>query len=137
MTRKLLFTAFLLLSLNAANAQETFHRYAVGLDYGFGNELKNTDYTYTNRYLKGQIYYRFKPYKKHNFEILVQPEINFATHQLLNLYFVTPDEPNYQELRDKYTKLKDIREYSIGFGLLYRRHFSEHFSMYILGSVGR
>ena len=136
MLKKLLFTLSLLVSLNIANAQEKLHKFAIGLDYGFGNELKNTDYTYTNRYLKGQLYYKFRPYKKHNYEILIQPEINFATHQLINMYFVTPDEPDYEEKRAEYTKLKDIREYSIGFGFLYRRIFSDHFSMYVLGSVG-
>jgi hypothetical protein len=29
---------------------------------------------------------------------------------LFNLYFVTPDEPNFQERRDRFTQLKDIRE---------------------------
>lgn len=109
---------------------------AIGLHYGFGDEIKNSDYTYTNRYVKGQLYYTLKTTKNFRFEILLQPEINFATHQLLNLYFVTPDEPNFEEKRERYTKLKDIREYVMNVGFIVRKPLSKTFSIYALGSVG-
>jgi hypothetical protein len=109
---------------------------AIGLNYGFGNEFRNTDYSYTNRYLKGQFYYTLMARKHYKLEFLLQPEINFATHQLLNPYFVTPNEPNYEEKRAEYTKLKDIHEYVLSLGLLYRRPVSEKFSVYVLISVG-
>ena len=117
-------------------AQENTSQFAVGLSYGFGSEIKNTDYTYTNRYVKGQIYYTFKRTKNFEFQILVEPEINFATHQLLNLYFVTPDEPNFEERRERFTKLKDIREYVLHVGFIVRKPLSKQISIYVLGSVG-
>ena len=109
---------------------------AIGLNYGFGNEFKNTDYTYTNRYLKGQFYYLLRQRAHYDLELLLQPEINFATHQLINLYFITPDEPDYEQKREQFTKLTDIHEYVLNVGLLYRRPITQKFSLYILLSVG-
>lgn len=109
---------------------------ALGFGYGIGNEIKNSDYTYTNRYLKGQFYYIFKTPKNFHFELLLQPEINFATHQLLNLYFVTPDEADFEAKREAYTKLKDIREYVLNVGLVIRKPLADNFSIYALLSVG-
>jgi hypothetical protein len=67
---------------------------------------------------------------------VLQPELNFATHQLLNLYFVTPEESNYIEKREKFTKLKDIKEYTLGIGLCVRKPVSKIASIYILASIG-
>ncbi len=120
----------------ASFSQENKHPMAIGFHYGFGDEIKNSDYTYTNRYLKGQLYYTLKTTKNFSFEILIQPEVNFATHQLLNLYFVTPDEPDFEEKRERYTKLKDLREYALNVGFIVRKPISKTFSIYALGSVG-
>lgn len=117
-------------------AQEKVSKFAVGVSYGIGNELSNKDYTYTNRYVKGQLYYNLKQTKNFEFQILVEPELNFATHQLLNFYFVTPDEPNFQERRDRFTKLKDIKEYVLHVGFIVRKPLSKQLSIYALGSVG-
>ena len=118
------------------SAQEKKHPLAAGLHYGIGNEVSNRNYTYTNRYLKGQFYYSVAKTKLLQFEILLQPEVNFATHQLLNLYFVTPDEPDYEEKRARYTKLKDINEYVLNAGLLLRTPIVKNLSIYVLGSFG-
>jgi len=133
---KLQFIIALLLISNLMLSQEKKHPMAIGLHYGFGDEIKNSDYTYTNQYLKGQFYYTLKTTKSFQFEILLQPEMNFATHQLLNLYFVTPDEPDFEEKRALYTKHKDIREYVLNVGFIVRKPISKTFSIYALGSVG-
>lgn len=130
----LLFIFFI--GISVVFGQEKASKFSVGASYGFGNELKNTDYTYTNRYVKGQVYYSLKTTKNFEFQVLLEPEINFATHQLLNFYFVTPDEPNFEERRARFTKLKDIREYVLHVGFLVRKPLTERFSIYILGSVG-
>lgn len=116
--------------------QESDSKFAVGASYGIGNELHNKDYSYTNRYVKGQFYYSMKKTKHFEFQILLEPEINFATHQLLNFYFVTPDEENYEEKRVRYTKLKDIKEYVLHVGFIIRKPISNQFSIYALGSIG-
>lgn len=136
MIKKVLAVILLFFVFNALNAQEKAQKFIAGLSYGIGDEIKNTDYTYTNRYLKGQFYYVFKTTRNFQFELLLQPEINFATHQLLNLYFVTPDEPNYEEKREAYTKLKEIKEYVLNVGLVLRKPITKNFSIYVLVSVG-
>lgn len=135
MIRKLLLCYFLISSC-LIFSQEKKQNLALGFSYGIGNEIKNTDYSYTNRYLKGQFYYIFKTTENFQFELLLQPEINFATHQLLNLYFVTPNEADFEAKREAYTKLKDIREYVLNVGLLIRKPLTDNFSIYALLSVG-
>ena len=117
-------------------SQEKNQNLALGFGYGTGSEIKNTDYTYTNRYFKAQFFYTFKTTKNFKFELLLQPEINFATHQLLNLYFVTPDEHDFEAKRQAYTKLKDIRECVLNVGLVVRKPITDDFSVYALLSVG-
>lgn len=136
MIKKVLAVILLFFVFSALNAQEKAQKFIAGLGYGIGDEIKNTDYTYTNRYLKGQFYYVFKSTRNFQFELLLQPEINFATHQLLNLYFVTPDEPNYEEKREAYTKLKEIKEYVLNVGLVLRKPITKNLSIYVLASVG-
>jgi hypothetical protein len=116
--------------------QESQSKMAVGVSYGFGNALSNTNYSYTNQYLKGQLFYTLTKTRRFEFQIVLAPEINFATHQLLNFYFVTPDEPNFQERRDRFTQLKDIREYVLHVGFLVRKPLSKQFSIYVIGSIG-
>ncbi|RZJ49878.1 MAG: hypothetical protein EOO44_17480, partial [Flavobacterium sp.] len=57
-------------------------------------------------------------------------------HQLLNLYFVKPEKPDYIEKRIEYTQLKDIHEYVLNVGFLIRKPINNSFSAYILASVG-
>jgi len=135
MIRKLLL-CYLVVNASLIFSQEKKQNLAFGFGYGVGSEINNSDYSYTNRYLKGQFYYAFKTTKHFRFELLLQPEINFATHQLLNLYFVTPDEPDFEAKREAYTKLKDIREYVLNVGLVVRKPITDNFSVYVLLSVG-
>lgn len=117
-------------------AQEKEQNLALGFAFGAGSEFKNTDYTFSNRYLKARLNYIFKRAKYFHFELALEPEVNFGKHQLLNLYFVTPDEPNFESKREVYTKLKDIREYVLNVGLIVRKPITEAFSIYALFSVG-
>ena len=116
--------------------QNTKRETSIGFHYGFGNEIKNSNYTYTNHYYKAQLCYLVKETNHFKYELVLQPELNFATHQLLNLYFVTPEEANYIEKREKFTKLKDIKEYALGIGLCVRKPISKIASVYVLASIG-
>lgn len=109
---------------------------AIGLHYGFGEEFHNTDYTYSNHYFKLQLYRQLGAATHFQYQLLVQPEINFAKHRLVNMYFVTPDEVDYEQKREDYTRLKDIREYVLNIGLVVRKPLSACCSIYVLGSVG-
>lgn len=135
MIRKLIL-CYLLINSCFIFSQGKKQNLALGFGYGIGNEINNSDYTYTNRYLKGQFYYTFKTTKNFKFEVLLQPEINFATHRLLNLYFVTPEEPDFEAKREAYTRLKNIREYVLNVGLVIRKPFTDNLNIYVLVSVG-
>lgn len=119
-----------------SNAQEIQDDTKIGFSIGYGSEFKNRNYTYSNQYLKLQFLTTFKKTKKFSYDLVLQPEYNRGTHQLLNLYFVKPEEENYIEKREKYTKLKTCNEYVLNVGLLMRFSFSKRSNIYLLGSVG-
>ena len=123
-------------SITTFYGQNTKGETSIAFLYGFGNEIKNSNYTYTNHYYKVQVSYLIKETNHFKYELVLQPELNFATHQLLNFYFVTPEETNYIEKREKYTKLKDIKEYALGIGLCVRKPISKIASVYVLASIG-
>lgn len=116
MCNKIFFILTVVFSSMTFYAQDKTSKIELGFNYGFGSELKNDDYTYSNSYYKLHLYYTLKKTKRFKYEILLQPELNFATHQLLNPNFVQPDNPNYIEKRERYTKLKDIKEYVLNIG---------------------
>ena len=136
MSKKIFFVLIIVFICQTFYAQNRGSKMKLGLAYGFGKELKNSDYTYTNNYYKLQLYYALKETKNFRYELLLQPELNFAKHQLLNLYFVQPSDPNYIEKRERYTKLKDIKEYVFNVGFLMRKPIFKRASIYFLGSVG-
>jgi Lipid A 3-O-deacylase (PagL) len=117
-------------------AQDQKKKYRIGFGYGYGSEIKNTCYTYTNNYYKLQFLYEWKKGRKFEYEFLIQPEINFATHQLFNVFFVKASEPNFQEKRDEFSKFKNIKEYVLNVGFIVRRPITEKWSLYALGSIG-
>lgn len=135
MDRKLLLCLLFFFSVLKNVAQEK-SRLSIGFNYGFGSEFNNKNYTFTNHFYKVQLYYKIKETKHFQYEILVQPEVNFGTHQLLNFYFIKPEEPDYIEKRAKYTQLKDVHEYVLNIGFLVRKPISKSCSFYVLGSIG-
>ena len=121
--------------LYAQNAEKA-SRFAIGLAYGNGSEFNNTDYTYTNSYIQGQVYYSLNPAKRWEFVVAVQPEVNFARHRLKNYYFVNPDDQNAEEKRKHYMALKDIHEYILNVAFFARYNITKDLSMYAMGNVG-
>lgn len=119
-----------------AISQESKHPISLGFNIGYGGEFKNKDYAYSNQFYKLQFYYTLNKTKNFEFQMVLQPEINFATHLLKNFYFVKPDDPDYLTKRDEFTKSKDIHEYVLGVGFLVRKWVSKSCSIYVLGSVG-
>ncbi|TDD74029.1 acyloxyacyl hydrolase [Flavobacterium caseinilyticum] len=136
MYKKIVFILIFIFISKSFYAQDKLSKVKFGFAYGIGNELKNTNYSYSNRYYKLQVYYSVLQTKHLEYEFLLQPELNFAKHQLLNFYFVKPDDPNYIEKRERYTKLKDIKEYVLNIGFLMRKPILKTASIYVSGSVG-
>lgn len=136
MSRKRIFTVVLLFAVLNINAQQKSSDFRIGMSYGFGSEFNNTDYTFTNHFYKAQLYYRLKKTRNFEYDILVQPEINFGKHQLLNLYFVKPETPNFEQKRVEYMQLKNVHEYVLNLGFMVRKPIGKIFSCYVLGSIG-
>ncbi|MFK5878863.1 MAG: acyloxyacyl hydrolase [Flavobacteriaceae bacterium] len=136
----LILTGFLLSISFLTFAQETNSKFKIGFNYGFGEVDKfpfSTDeYTYDIQFYKIQLNYLIKEWRKFDFEINVEPSYYRTEHQLLNKYFVTPDDPNYLEKREEYTKLKTMNEYVLGLGFLVRYPIANKLSVSILGSIG-
>jgi len=110
--------------------------YFICLSYGIGGEFNNRDYTYTNNYIQGQVYYSFNHGKRWEYRLAIQPEVNFARHRLKNYFFIKPNEPNFEIRRDAYIKLKDITEYILGVSFFVRRNFTDNFSLYAMSNIG-
>ena len=72
---------FCCVAVYAQQTGETSH-FSAGLSYGNGSEFSNTDYTYSNNYIQGQIYYTLNPGNKWEYQVALQPEMNFARHRL-------------------------------------------------------
>lgn len=136
MIKKLLFFAVFFFALLEIKAQQKNDRFRIGLSYGFGSEFNNRNYTFANHCYKAQVYYKLKESRNFNYEILIQPEINFGKHQLLNFYFVKPETPNFEQKRIEYMKLKDVKEYVMNIGFVIRKSIAKDYSFYFLGSVG-
>lgn len=128
----------MLLCATGAFAQEVHknQQFYVGGCYGFGNEFGNSNYSFSNSYVQIQFYYSFNPSKKWEYLVAFQPELNFAKHQLLNPYFVTPDEPDYEQKRREFTQLKDLNQYAFNVAFFAKYNFSKSISAYAMLNVG-
>lgn len=111
-----------------------------GFNYGVGHEdnflFNSKNYSYDVRLYKVQLYYPLKRRNYFSYEILVQPEINIAQHQLHNVHFVRPEEPNYIEKRALYSQKRTFKEYVLNVGFLVRKQLINSLSTYLLISVG-
>lgn len=111
-------------------------RLQLGFAYGYGNELRDKDYTYTNSFYKIHLGYIFETDTHFRYELVLQPEVNFGKHQLLNKYFVEPHEPDYEALRERFTKRKTVHDYILNVGIAVRKPITKSLDIYLLGSVG-
>jgi hypothetical protein len=130
------FTLIFLLFFSTVHAQEEKHSISFGLYYGFGKDIKNKNYTYDNQYFKLQFCNLIKESKDIKYEFLIQTQVNFVQHQLLNQDYVSVDVPNYLEKREEYAKLKNIKDYRLNFGLIVSKSLTESLSVFVLASVG-
>lgn len=136
MYKRTLFILIIIFSCNIFYAQNLNHKMKLGFHYGFGNEIKNNDYSHTNNYYKLQLYYALESGKNFKYELLMQPEFNNATHRLIDIYFIQENDSNYIEKRQKFSTLRQIKEYVLNLGFIIRKPISKSFSIYLLGSVG-
>ncbi|WP_413998958.1 acyloxyacyl hydrolase [Flavobacterium sp. W1B] len=131
-----IFTLFFLTFFNAFYSQESKQDLSLGFYYGFGKNILEEDYFYESNYYKVQLSYLIKESKHFEYELFVQPELNFVKHKLLNLDYIGVEEPNYIEKREEFGRLKHIKDYILNLGIIVRKPISDNCSVFVLASIG-
>lgn len=127
MHKSLFFLALFFFSFVNAQNEDGHERKLKKVGFLFNSAKQNNilfsdkDYDYKTRVVKAQLFYHLDTLKNWEFNLLVQPQFQIAEHQLLNPFFVTPDEPNYLELRERFTQQKAISLYALELGFQLRR----------------
>lgn len=75
------------------------------------------DYNYKTNLLKFQFFYQLNNNNNWRMNLVAQPQIQSIKHQLLNEYFITPEDVNYEYYREKFTQKKHISLYAFELGL--------------------
>lgn len=136
---KLLFI-FSLFILEFTRGQINLKPYKIGLLYNTAaneNFLNNDpDYTYATKTFKAQAFYKLPNWKSFQIELIVQPQIQFLEHQLLNEQFVLPSEENYLVKRNEFTQLKEFNLYGIEFGFVTKKIISKKLNVQLSASLG-
>ena len=79
------------------------------------------DYDYKTNIYKFQLFYLLRKGKNWDINLIVQPQYQKAQHQLLNEQFITPDEENFEFLREQFNQKKDISLYAFEVGFQLRK----------------
>jgi hypothetical protein len=112
----------------------------IGFLYNFGTGenfvFNDVDYTYSTNTIKAQAFYELGNWKNIEFELIVQPQIQFLEHQLINEQFITPDQENYLEKRIEFTKAKTMNLYSLEFGFAAKRRLTKKLDLQGTISLG-
>jgi len=134
----LLFVVFF--SFSQEKKKTVLNPYKVGFLYNFGvNEnfiLNDIDYTYSTNTYKAQAFYKLGHWKNIDIELIVQPQVQFLKHQLINEQFVTPDQENYLEKRAEFTKSKTMNLYGLEFGFAAKKQVSEKLEIQVAVNLG-
>lgn len=127
-------------SAEQSNAQDTTRISRFGLTYARGTQqcfpYNDPDYNYSFNGYKLLFNYQLKSGVL-SYELQIEPSIYSAKHQLLNEYYIQPEDgDDYLLQREIYTQEKTIMEYALNLGLQIRYKITENFSLVILGSIG-
>ena len=137
----LLALALLFSEVKAQDTPQKINKIKVGFNSGFGTQesfpFDSKDYSYDVQFYKLQFNYLMIERIKWNFELNIEPSYYLAEHQLLNEYYVRPDQgDDYLEKREEFTEKKNINEYVLNLGLIARYKIYNNISVYAIGSVG-
>lgn len=117
----LFFIWFVFTAFSQEKKKSILKPYKIGFLYNNGtNEnflFDDLDYTYSTQTYKGQLFYKLGSWKSLDFELLVQPQVQFLQHQLINEQFITPDQEHFEEKRTEFTQQKNMHLYGLEFGL--------------------
>ncbi len=141
MCKSNLILILLILRTRNSFAQENTRSLRLGINYVVGKQqifpYNSPDYIYNIKGYKIQFTYPLKNPGVVSFELQLEPGIFSARHQLLNEFFVQPEDgADFLEQREIFTKEKTITEYVLNFGCMVRYHPTTRLSLIIGGSVG-
>jgi hypothetical protein len=135
---------FFIFSFFFSKAQDSLNNkkwLRIGVIYGYASQntfiRQDSDYTYEAHIFKISNHFSLYQKKKHALELSVEPSYYASKHESLNpwqKFYTTTDNPDYY--REKYMKLKNMNEYVLNLGLIYRYHLKTDLSLYALGNVG-
>lgn len=132
---------FLSLSTLGQNKKRSFlEPYKIG--FLFNNATNENflnddpDYTYVTNTYKLQTFYKLGNWKGLQLELIAQPQVQFLKHQLLNEWYVTPDQDNVQEKIAEFTQLKSMRIYGMEFGFAAKKQILEKLELQGTISLG-
>jgi hypothetical protein len=99
----------------------------IGFLYNLGSSenfiFDDIDYTYATNTYKVQAFYKLGNWKNVEIDLIVQPQVQFLKHQLINEQFITPDQTNYLEKR-------------VEFGFAAKKQLSEKLDLQGIASLG-
>lgn len=114
--------------------------YKVGFLYNLATNENflndDPDYDYATNTYKVQAFYKLTNWKSLDIELIVQPQIQFLKHQLLNKWYVTPDQENYLEKQDEFTQLKKMNLYGVEFGFAAKKRILKKLNIQATISLG-
>ena len=123
---RLFFLLFVCLSLSVQGQEKTnADRKLKKVGFVFNSAKQNNilfsdrDYDYKTNVFKAQLFYLLRKGQKWDINLIVQPQVQVGKHQLLNEQFITPDEPNFQEIRNRLTQKRvfSLIAFELGFQL--------------------
>jgi len=126
----LLFLSFLAIGQEKKERQKSITKVGVLFSNAKQNNLFffDKDYDYKTNVYKFQLFYPIKRGGNWDVNLILQPQFQKAQHQLLNEQFITPDEENFEFLREKFTQKKDISLYALEVGFQLRKTIIKNIS---------
>jgi len=126
----LLFLSFLAIGQEKKERQKSITKVGVLFSKAKQNNILffDKDYDYKTNVYKFQLFYPIQRGRNWDVNLILQPQYQKAQHQLLNEQFVTPDEENFEFLREKFTQKKDISLYALEVGFQLRKNIIKNIS---------
>ena len=113
----------------------------IGILYGFASQntilKQDSDYTYKSDIFKFSSHFNIYSKNRHALELSVEPSYYKSKHESLNYwhaFYTSSETPDLY--REQYMKLKDVEEYVLNLGVIYRFCLLSDLSVYALGNVG-
>lgn len=126
--------------MNSQEDSENKRWLRTGFVYGFASQntilKQDSDYSYESKIFKFSNHFLLSTKNKHSWEILIEPSYYRSQHQLFNYWSIKESGEAADALRAKYMVLKDINEYVLNVGLIYRYHLDSKSSLYTYLNAG-